>query len=234
MSLEIKNITSTPRAYDKKGAPHIGLYFTSPHKISGYDFPIQLGHAFRQVNNSFYEKNMHAMELYLPGASEAEYTSHVDLIGTLCKNSGIPFIVNTHVEIAKKYNADGIIFAATDKIDLEKIRAEFGDDFIIGIDCKGSKKSTEKYAKNPIVDYVSFDYQGDKTFELVKFWKKNSENPCVVKGYIDEELCTKLVNYGVDFIGCGDYLWDKKDKVAEAVQEISEAIEQAISPKNIQ
>jgi thiamine monophosphate synthase len=233
MSLEIKKIVSTPRPHKVKGAPSIGLYFTSPHSISGFEFPIQLGNAFREINNSPYEKNMHAMELYLPGFSAAEYATHADLIAELCKNSGISFIINGHSDLAKKY-ADGIISSADDKPNLTEIREEFGEEFIIGIDCKGSKKHAEKYIDNTIIDYVSFDYQGDNTIEIIEFWKSNSDRPCVVKGFIDDELCTKLVNSRVDFIGCGDYIWDRKGKVAEAVKEISKSIEKAISQKTIQ
>jgi len=232
--LNLTKVAQKKREYKVEGSPNIGLYFTSPMQTKGYEFPIQVGHAFRQVNKSFYEKNMHAMELYLPGISEDDYHTNADLISDICKNSGIVFIIKSRVELIEKYNAEGVILDDSEAANLEGIRKKYGEDFIIGIDCKGCMDTAKKYVDNDIIDYVTFEYSGDSVFELVGFWKSNSEKPCSVRGYITPQICEKLVQTGVDFIGCGEYVWEKKEEVAQAIEEISTTIESAISGRNLQ
>ena len=232
--LNLTKVASKERQYKVEGSPSIGLYFTSPMQTSGYEFPIALGHAFRQVNKSFYEKNMHAMELYLPSASEDDYKTNAELISEICKNSGIVFIIKSRIDQIEKYNAEGVILDDSEASNLEKLREKFGEDFIIGIDCKACKDTAEKYINNDIIDYVTFDYGSDYIFELVEYWKSNTDKPCAVKGYITPEMCEQLVHSGIDFIGCGDFVWEQKEEIAKAVEEISQKIEDSISGRNLQ
>ncbi|PIR37662.1 MAG: hypothetical protein COV35_09210 [Alphaproteobacteria bacterium CG11_big_fil_rev_8_21_14_0_20_39_49] len=232
--LNLQKVASKKREYKVEGSPNIGLYFTSPMQTSGYEFPIALGHAFRQVNKSFYEKNMHALEFYLPAASDEDYHTNADLVSAICKNSGIVFIIKSRIEMLEKYNAEGIVLEDDEAANIENLRKKFGDDFIIGLDCKGCKEIAKKYIDNDIIDYVTFEYSGHETFELIQYWKTHSEKPCAVKGYITKEVCEQLTHSGVDFIGCGDFVWDRKESIAEAVDEISKTIEDSISGRNLQ
>jgi thiamine monophosphate synthase len=232
--LNLQKAASKPREYKIEGSPSIGLYFTSPMQTKGYDFPIALGHAFRQVNKSFYEKNMHAMEFYLPGASEEDYHTNADLVSEICKNSGIVFIIKSRIEMIEKYNADGVILDDSDAANIENMRKKFGEDFIIGIDCKSSKDTAQKYIDNKEVDYVTFEYNDETTFDLLEYWKTNTDKPCAIKGYITPQICEQLTHSGVDFIGCGEFVWDRSDEIADAVDEISRTIEDSISGKNLQ
>jgi thiamine monophosphate synthase len=203
-------------------------------QVSGYEFPIQLGNAFREVNRLPYEKNMHVMELYLPGETDEKYHTNAELISTICKNSGIVFIVKSRIDMAEKYQADGMIFDSNEDVDLPAIRAQFGADFIIGMDCKSDGDIAERYINNDMIDYITFDYSGEEVMQLVQEWRERSGKLCGVKGYITPEICQHLVDCGADFIGCGDFIWEQKEQVAEAVKEISGAINEAISGRNIQ
>lgn len=53
-------------------------------------------------------------------------------IQALCKKYKIPFIINDHVEIAKKINADGVHVGQSDG-KAENIRAMLGDEKILGV-----------------------------------------------------------------------------------------------------
>jgi thiamine monophosphate synthase len=232
--LNLQTIATKKRDYQVKGAPKIGFYFTCPMQVTGYEFPIALGHAFRELNRSSYEKNMHALEFYMPAISNIEYAKNAELVSEICKNSGVVFIVKNSIEQAKQYNAEGVIFDI-DQIDkIDQARKDFGDDFIIGVDCKSCAESAKNIINNDQVDYVSFEYSGEDSFKLVEYWKANSDKPCAVKGYINEEICEQLVHEGADFIGCGDYIWNRKDKIADAVKAIYSKVELVISGKSVQ
>lgn len=233
-SLTLQTVASKPREHAVDGAPAVGLYFTSPMQTSGYEFPIQLGQAFRQVNKSHYEKNMHVLELCLPILTEEEIHKNTDLIAQICRNSGIVFIVKSRLDLMEQYKADGIIFTADEAPDLEEVRKKYGEELLIGIDCKACKETAIRYIDQPALDYVTFDYYGEEALELLEYWKTRSDKPCAVRGYITPEVCEELVHFGVDFIGCGDYVWEQKEQVATAVEEISTAIEEALSGRNVQ
>ncbi len=232
--LNLTKVASKEREYTVKGSPKIGLYFTSPMQTKGYDFPIALGHAFRQVNKSFYEKNMHALELYLPGATEDDYHTNAELVSEICKNSGIVFIIKSRIEMLEKYNAEGVILDDSEAGNIEELREKFGEDFIIGIDLKGCMETAKKYVENEFIDYVTFEYSGEDIFQIVEFWKTNTQKPCAVKGYITPQVCEQLVHSGIDFIGCGDFVWEQTDEIANAVEEISKKIEDSVLGRNLQ
>jgi len=231
--LKITQIASAPRKYKKEGTPPVGLYFTNPPKIEGFEFPIQLGHAFRSVNQSIYEKNMHAMELDLTHLSQKDSDTNADIISEICKNSGVVFILRSQINAAEKYKADGVIFDDSDKVDINEVREKFGDDFIIGIDCKDDTEILNKYLKNEEIDYITLNDCGNIE-EIVTLWKNNSDKPCVLKGYVTDKNVEEFVNYGFDFIECGDFAWSKKEKVAENVTKLIGSIDTALTNRNIQ
>jgi thiamine monophosphate synthase len=233
--LHITSMVSVERKHSIDGAPSIGLYFTTPLVIKDYSFPIQTGHAFRQVNKSPYEKNMHVLEFDLKNIDEKQYDENAQMVAQICKNSGIVFIIKDNLEKAKEHDADGIIIDATKKKpNLKKLRNQMGEDFIIGLNIGQSKEAAEKYITDQFIDYVTFDYDGPQTLELVEYWKSNSDIYCAVKGYINPQICRSLVDYGVNFIGCGEYIWEQEENIAPYVESISEAIYQALKERILQ
>ena len=233
--LHITGMASIERKHAIDGAPSIGLYFTTALKIHNYSFPIQIGQAFRQVNKSPYEKNMHVLEFDLHNIYREQYDENARLISQICKNSGIVFIIKDNLDKAKEHKADGIIVDVQEKeIDLEELRNQTEEDFIIGLHIGQSKEKAEEYINNPFIDYVSFDYEGPQTLKLIEYWKSHSDILCAVKGYITPKICKSLVNYGVNFIGCGEYIWEKEKKIARSVESISEAIYKSLKGRILQ
>lgn len=233
--LNLNTVARGKREYQVEGAPDIGLYFTCPKKVSGYEFPIAVGHAFREVNKSPYEKNMHVLEFDLDQLDEDVYNNNAELVSEICKNSGIIFIVKSSIENARKYKADGIILDSAQIDKIEQIRNEFGEEFIIGLDLQTSSEALELALENDdLIDYVAFNYNANDSFKLIEKFKANSQSPCAVKGFVTPEICEQLVHFQTDFIGCGEYIWNKKDKLAESVNEMLATIEKAATSPTVQ
>ncbi len=232
--IKMTTVASVPRPYAVKGSPNIGLYINTPEIVDGFEFLVKLSKSFRGINASKYEKNMHAVELALPTLGEEEYGSYAETISEMCRNSGIVFIVDSYTTVAEKVKADGIIISAERDKSLENIRKKFGDDFIIGVDCKSSMSKASNYIDNKLVDYVSFDYNKRYIGKLVQFWKSNTDKPCVIKGCKNEDLCSDIVNLGADFVGCRDFIWNHPEGTEEAIKVLMKTIEETVSSRKTQ
>lgn len=224
----INNLTSVPRQYKIKGAPSVGLYMITP-AIFNNQFFVKLGRAFRELNNSPYEKNMHILELNMPGKSEKEYAEYAEIFCEVAKKSGLVFIINGKKELAKKINADGVLLTHRKNLNFQNIREKFGEKFIIGIDIGNSIEIAKHYIDNDIIDYVSFDFKNEESLKLIEFWKSHSEKPCLARGYITEKETENLILSGTDFIGCNDFIWDYPDGTEWAIKILLKSIDDTLN-----
>jgi thiamine-phosphate pyrophosphorylase len=92
------------------------------------------------------------VQLRAKGRAPADITSLARELLPICRDAGVPFIVNDHPHIAAEIGADGVHIGQDDGT-LEETRAIVGPDAIIG-------RSTHSLAQALAADAEGFDYLG--------------------------------------------------------------------------
>ncbi len=80
--------------------------------------------------------------------------SEAAMLVCVCRQHGIPLIVNDDVELALETNADGV-HVGRDDTTLSSARSRLGNDFIIGVSCYGQVELAATAQANG-ADYVAF------------------------------------------------------------------------------
>ncbi len=127
-------------------------------------------------------------------------------IQALCKKYKIPFIINDHVEIAKKINADGVHVGQSDG-KAENIRAMLGNEKILGV-------SAQTVEQALLAEKAGADYLGvgavfptgskpdadDVSFDTLKEICSAVSIPVVAIGGISAKNAEMLKNSGISGI----------------------------------
>lgn len=92
--------------------------------------------------------------------------NHYASISDVCRKKKIKLIINNDFEIADLFKFDGIHLGQSDRSCLEA-KKKFGEKFIVGISCSGSRE-LYKHAKKQMADYVAFG----PVFETISKKKK--------------------------------------------------------------
>lgn len=125
----------------------------------------------------------------------------------LCRQYGVPFIVNDNVAVAKQLKADGIHVGQSDT-PIESVIEELGDDYIIGLSTNNLAQFSEA-EKVPGIDYVGIgpvykprsksDYEAVIGLEgITKAMANRHHMPAVAIGGITEANVGKVWETGVD------------------------------------
>lgn len=225
-------IISFERPYKKKGAPSCGLYLRTPEDFHLNLFLEQARRAFKAINESPYEKNMHALELTMKNKDLKKYMEVAESLVSLCHRNGIVLILENEPEIAASIGADGV---RLNKVDIKKARKIMGVDAIIGVHCKNSKSMAKQSIENG-ADYVLFSkfYTKHKqsntaTIPLLEWWGTMTHLPAVAIGNITPENSVDLVRAGAGFIAADSYVWENPDGPAQAIYKLTAYIDHALS-----
>ncbi len=122
-------------------------------------------------------------------------------IAKICKDNGIIFIVNDHVDIALLVEADGV-HVGQDDMDIKDVRKIVGNDMIIGVSTHAPDEALK--AQNDGADYIGvgpiFKTTTKKRepvgLEYLEFVVKNINIPYVAIGGIKKYNFDKIVQTG--------------------------------------
>lgn len=150
-------------------------------------------------------------------------------IRELCREHGVVFIVNDHVDIAILVDADGV-HIGQDDMDPSDVRKLIGDNKIIGLSTHSEEQGMKAYL-NPDVDYIGvgpiFPTTTKDTapvgLEYLEYAVKNLHLPFTAIGGIKEHNLHEIISRGAknvclvsDIVGADD--------IAEKVRQLQKLI----------
>ncbi len=203
----------------------IQLYLISPLEVGG-DFPPRLERALQAGKGL-----VTAFQFRVKGVGQHEAAALAEPLQAICAAHDVAFIVNDSVPLAKRINADGVHLGQDDG-DPREAREVLGRDAQIGVTCHASKHLAME-AGEAGADYVAFGaFYSSTTKEkgdterpnpdLLTWWTKLFEIPCVAIGGITPDNCLPLVEAGADFLAVSGAVWSG-DEVA-AIEAFAKAI----------
>lgn len=200
------------------------LYLISPLDVSGA-FPERLARALGSGPVA-------AFQLRVKGIDEHEAARLAEPLQALCAASGVAFIVNDSIALARRIGADGVHLGQGDGT-VAEARQRLGRDAQIGVTCHDSRHLAME-AGEAGADYVAFgaffpsgtkDTRHRAGLDLLEWWQGLMEIPCVAIGGITPENCAPLVKAGADFLAVSAAVWSHDE--AAAVRAFRKAIDAA-------
>ncbi len=152
----------------------------------------------------------------------------------LCKEYGVPFMMNDKPALARKVGADGVHLGQEDGT-VADARSVLGDEAVIGVSCHASKHLAMQAGEDG-ADYVAFgafyptrsksakalEHWGTPEPEILTWWTQHAVLPCVAIGGINEDNADLLIEAGADFVAVISSIWQHPKGVAHAVQTLCE------------
>lgn len=154
--------------------------------------------------------------------AEERYRHVVDLVA-VCRQAGIPLIVNDDVELAHAAGADGVHLGRED-MPLERARARLGTERLIGISCYNEleRAAAAEAAGADYVAFGSFFPSSTKpgavraSLELLAAARQRLRLPIVAIGGITPENGARLIAAGADMLAAAEGVFNRKDIRAAA------------------
>ena len=202
------------------------LYLISPLEVSG-DFPQRLERALEAGKGL-----VTAFQFRVKGLDQHEAAALAEPLQEICAAHDVAFIVNDSIALAKRLNADGVHLGQKDG-DVREAREELGREAQIGVTCHASRHLAVE-AGEAGADYVAFgaffpsdtkETEHRAGLDLLEWWHKMVEIPCVAIGGITPENCRPLVEAGADFLAVSGAVWSGDE--VEAVRAFAEQIARA-------
>ena len=146
----------------------------------------------------------------------------------VCRQHGVPFIINDHLDLCLALDADGIHVGGTDA-SVAQVRAAVGPDKIVGASCYGTLQLARD-AQAAGASYVAFGgfypsrvkkYDFKTAPEIVAQSKAEIALPVVVIGGMTVEICTPLMAQGCDLVAAISSVYMQPD-VRGAAQQFSD------------
>lgn len=190
------------------------LYLISPLDVSGV-FPDRLERALgagRGLTTAF--------QFRIKGKDQHEAADLAGPLLEICRAADTAFIVNDDVALAKRLGADGVHLGQSDGT-VQDAREELSHDLQIGVTCHASRHLAMD-AGEAGADYVAFGAFFDSATkasehrpepEILEWWSKLFELPCVAIGGITPDNCTPILVAGADFLAVSGAIWNT-DEVA--------------------
>ena len=164
---------------------------------------------------------------------ETFYQEAVEL-QALCKEYGVPFVVNDDVDIAVRMDADGVHVGQSD-MEAGNVRALIGPDKILGV--SASTVEQAKLAEERGADYLgvgavfptgSKDDAEEVSFETLKEICEAVSIPVVAIGGITEGNTPELAGSGICGIAVISAIYAQKD-IPEATKRLKEVTEEMVA-----
>ena len=200
------------------------LYLISPLDVSGA-FADRLA---RAIDAALPAMPVAAFQLRLKGLGQHECARLAEPLQALCKAREVAFIVNDDVALARRIGADGVHLGQQDG-DVREARQALGREAQIGVTCHASRHLAME-AGDAGADYVAFGSFFPSTTkesehrpepELLQWWQRLMEIPCVAIGGITPANCRPLIAAGADFLAVSGAVWQGDE--AAAVRAFAEA-----------
>jgi thiamine-phosphate pyrophosphorylase len=200
------------------------LYLISPLDVGGA-FPDRLARALDAGPVA-------AFQFRVKGLDEHEAARLAEPLQRICADREVAFIVNDSISLAKRLGADGVHLGQDDG-SVADARARLGKAAQIGVTCHASRHLAME-AGEAGADYVAFgaffpsvtkDTKHVAEPELLQWWARLFELPCVAIGGITAANCGPLVLAGADFLAVSHAVWGGDE--AAGVRAFNEAIARA-------
>lgn len=204
--------------------PACQLYLISPLDVGG-TFPDRLARALDAGPVA-------AFQFRVKDVPEHDAARLAEPLQRLCADRETAFIVNDSVGLAKRLGADGVHLGQDDG-SVADARARLGKAAQIGVTCHASRHLAME-AGEAGADYVAFgaffpsstkETKHVAELDLLSWWSRLFELPCVAIGGITAANCAPLVQAGADFIAVSHAVWGGDE--AAGVRALHEAIAQA-------
>ena len=134
---------------------------------------------------------------------EGKFLEEAKELQALCRERGVPFLVNDNVEIAREMNADGVHVGQSDMEALD-VRAILGPDKILGVSAQTVEQAV--LAEKHGADYLgvgavfptgSKDDADDVSYDTLKAICQAVSIPVVAIGGITQQNVEKLAGSGI-------------------------------------
>jgi thiamine-phosphate pyrophosphorylase len=204
--------------------PACQLYLISPLEVSGV-FPDRLARALDAGPVA-------AFQFRVKDVAEHDAARLAEPLQRICADREVAFIVNDSIGLAKRLGADGVHLGQDDG-SVADARARLGKAAQIGVTCHASRHLAME-AGEAGADYVAFgaffpsstkDTKHAAEPDLLQWWARLFELPCVAIGGITAANCGPLVEAGADFLAASHAVWGGDE--AAAVRALTEAIARA-------
>lgn len=213
-------------------APACRLYLITPPRL---DDPA--GFALR-LEAALSAGDVAALQVRLKGASEAEITEAVRVLGPISRAHDVALILNDDPALAAQLDCDGVHVGQSDA-PYAQARRLMGRDRIVGVTCHDSRHLAMEAAEQG-ADYVAFgaffptptkEAPTRAEPEVLTLWQESMETPCVAIGGITAENARGLAAAGADFIAVSAGVWSHPAGEAEAVRALNAAIAQGLAER---
>jgi thiamine-phosphate pyrophosphorylase len=204
--------------------PACQLYLISPLDVGGA-FPDRLARALDAGPVA-------AFQFRVKDLAEHDAARLAEPLLRICADREVAFIVNDSVSLAKRLGADGVHLGQDDGT-VADARARLGKAAQIGVTCHSSRHLAME-AGEAGADYVAFgaffpsstkDTKHVAEVDLLAWWSRLFELPCVAIGGITAENCAPLVAAGADFLAVSHAVWGGDE--AAGVRALYDVIAQA-------
>ncbi len=186
------------------------LYLISPQEVGG-TFPDRLRAALAVGPVA-------AFQLRVKDVDQHALARLAEPLQRICAETGVAFIVNDDMSLAKRLGADGVHLGQKDG-DPREARALLGPAAQIGVTCHDSRHLAME-AGEAGADYVAFgafyptmtkpsEYRPDPS--ILTWWSTLFEIPCVAIGGITPDNAKPLIDAGADFVAVCQAVWSKDD-----------------------
>lgn len=208
--------------------PACQLYLISPLDVGGV-FPDRLARALDAGPVAAFQFRVKDMD-------EHEAARLAEPLLRICADREVAFIVNDSISLAKRLGADGVHLGQDDGT-VADARARLGKAAQIGVTCHASRHLAME-AGEAGADYVAFgaffpsstkDTRHVAETELLQWWSRLFELPCVAIGGITAANCAPLVAAGADFLAVSHAVWGGNE--ADGVQALTAAIDKALAER---
>lgn len=159
--------------------------------------------------------------------AEDEFLREAKELQQLCKEYGVPFVINDNVEIAKAINADGVHVGQSDMEALD-VRAVVGDDAIIGVSAQtveqallAEKHGADYLGVGAVFSTNSKDDADDVSHEELKRICEAVSIPVIAIGGISKDNVSELAGNGLDGIAVISAIFGQPD-IEGATRELLE------------
>ncbi|WP_375290020.1 thiamine phosphate synthase [Qipengyuania sp.] len=205
--------------------PAVQLYLISPADVGG--------NFVERLDRALGAGPVAAFQFRVKGVDDHEAARLAAPLQEVCAAHDCAFIVNDSIALAKRLKADGVHLGQGDG-DPREARDILGREAQIGVTCHASRHLAME-AGEAGADYVAFgSFFASKTKEsehrpevdILVWWQRVFEIPCVAIGGITPDNCGPLVSAGADFLAVSGAVWSSGDE-AEAIRAFQSAITSA-------
>ena len=191
------------------------VYLISPQKIKN--------NFYSDLNKVLSNRNVKFFQLRLKNIKSNNLLKIVNKIKKITHKHKVKFIVNDYFILACKMKVDGCHMGQLDG-SFKKAREKLGNK-ILGITCHNSKKLAKNAIKNK-ADYIAFGSFFESklkpsatrsNLDILRWAKKNINQPIVAIGGINNLNYKKLINAGANYIAISSFIWDNPNSKPQFV-----------------